>query len=183
MATFHYRCSFQTVVLLYNGLNIAGNEASSFQSIIDITGACGAIILMQYICVGLPLIIRLHVPLIIIVIIASCDLRKYDHVSNHRERLGWLPVDLFVRYCSLLTLFWDYYTSRRIPFNTAFEFGRTHYYETRCPLHHMSTIRPRTAFCQRNFWHKVSSWWNCLPENLFQDISEFHGSLFAQCVT
>jgi len=31
------------IVLLYNGLNIAGNEASSFQTIIDVTGVRGAI--------------------------------------------------------------------------------------------------------------------------------------------
>ena len=47
----------------------------------------------------------------------TCDLHKYDHVSNHRERLGWLPVDSFVRYHSLLTLFQDYYTTRSVPFN------------------------------------------------------------------
>jgi len=116
----------------------------------------------------------------------TCDLHKYDHVSNHRERLGWLPVDSFVRYRFLLTLFQDYYTNRSIPFNPAFEFGHTHYYETRCPLHHILTIHPRMAFCQRHFRHKMLSLWNCLPANLFQDISEFHGSLFAylfQCVT
>jgi len=38
----------------------------------------------------------------------TCDLCKYDHVS---KRLGWLPVDSFVRYHSLLTLFRDYYTA------------------------------------------------------------------------
>jgi len=57
----------------------------------------------------------------------TCDLHKYDHVSNHRECLGWLPVDSFVRYRSLLTLFQDYYTSRSVPFNPAFEFGGTHF--------------------------------------------------------
>ena len=72
----------------------------------------------------------------------TCGLRKYDHVSKHREQLGWLPVDSFVRYCSLCR---DYYTSRSVPFNPAFEFSRTHCYETRCPLHHITTIRPRTA--------------------------------------
>jgi len=117
----------------------------------------------------------------------TCGLRKYDHVSNHRECLGWLPVNSFVRYRSLLTLFRDYYTSRSIPFNPALEFGHSHYYETRCPLHYISTIRPRTAFCQRHFQHKVSSWWNCLPANLFQDISAFCDSLltylFQECDT
>ena len=117
----------------------------------------------------------------------TCGLRKYDHVSKHREHLGWLPVDSFVRYRSLLLLCRDYYTSRSVPFNPAFEFGRTHCYETRCPLHHITTIRPRTAFCQRHFRHIVSSWWNALPGNLFQDISEFRRSLFTyllqECIT
>jgi len=33
----------------------------------------------------------------------------------------WLPVDSFVRYRSLLTLFWEYYTSRSVPLNSAFD--------------------------------------------------------------
>ena len=37
----------------------------------------------------------------------TCGLRKYNHVSQHRVRLGWLPVDSFVKYRSLITLFRD----------------------------------------------------------------------------
>jgi len=33
---------------MYNRLNIAGNEASTFQMAMDITGARGAIVLMWY---------------------------------------------------------------------------------------------------------------------------------------
>ena len=36
----------------------------------------------------------------------SCGLHKYDHVTQHKARLGWLPVDSFVKYRSLF----DYYT-------------------------------------------------------------------------
>jgi len=38
-----------------NGLNIASNETSSFQMIIDITGVHGAIVLMQYVWVHIRL--------------------------------------------------------------------------------------------------------------------------------
>jgi len=45
-------------ILLYNGLNIAGNKASCFQMIIDITGACSAVV-FDLVCVGSLVIIKL----------------------------------------------------------------------------------------------------------------------------
>ena len=35
----------------------------------------------------------------------TCDLCKYDHVSQHRAHLGLLPVESFVKYRSLIILF------------------------------------------------------------------------------
>ena len=67
-----------------------------------------------------------------------CGLHKYDHVSQHRARLGWLPVDSFVKYHSLITLFRDYYIGGSVSLNPAFQFGCTHSYETRCPAYHIT---------------------------------------------
>jgi len=48
---FDCRSYFQTIdsyISQYNRLSITGNEASSFQTIIGITGVLGAIVLMRY---------------------------------------------------------------------------------------------------------------------------------------
>ena len=34
----------------------------------------------------------------------TCGFCGYDHVSQYRAQLGWLPVDSFIKYHSLLTL-------------------------------------------------------------------------------
>ena len=108
----------------------------------------------------------------------TCGLRKYDHVSQHRTRLGWLPVESFVKYRSLITLFRDYYVGRGVSLNPALQFGRTHSYGTRCPAHHITTSRLKKSFSQKHFRHNVSTWWNSLPSSLFQNIEMFHHGLF-----
>ena len=70
---------------------------------------------------------------------------KWDHGSNHKECLEWLPVDLFARYRSLSKIF----TPAGVFLSTL---NHTHYYEARCPLHHITAVHPRKAFCQRPFW-------------------------------
>ena len=108
----------------------------------------------------------------------TCGLRKYDHLSQHRARLGWLPVESFVKYCSLITLFRDYYVGRGVLLNPAFQFGCTHFYETRCPTHYITTSHLKRSFNQKHFWYKASTWWNSLLSSLFQDINMFRGSFF-----
>ena len=108
----------------------------------------------------------------------TCGLRKYDHVSQYRAQLGWLPVDSFIKYRSLLSLFRDYYTGRGVPLNPEFEFGRTHSYATRCPVHCINTLRFKKSFSQRHFRHGTSIWWNSLPLKLFQNLNKFRRCLF-----
>ena len=108
----------------------------------------------------------------------TCGLRKYDHVSQHRACLGWLPVESFVKYRSLITLFRDYYVGRGVSLNPALQFGRTHSYGTRCPAHHITTSHLKKSFSQKHFRHKVSTWWNFLPSSLFQNIDMFCHGLF-----
>ena len=50
----------------------------------------------------------------------TCGLRKYDHVSQHGTHLGWLSVESLVKYCSLITLFQDYYVGRGVLLDPAF---------------------------------------------------------------
>ena len=37
----------------------------------------------------------------------TCGLRKYDHVLQHRARLGWLPVESFVKYIAPLLHYFE----------------------------------------------------------------------------
>ena len=97
---------------------------------------------------------------------------------EYRAQLGWLPVDSFIEYRSLLSLFQDYYTGRGVPLNPEFEFGRTHSYATRCPVHRISTLRFKKSFSQRHFRHSTSTWWNSLPLKLFQNLNMFRRCLF-----
>jgi len=39
----------------------------------------------------------------------ACGLQKYDHVSQYQARLGWLPIDQFVEYKSVLAMFYQHY--------------------------------------------------------------------------
>ena len=66
------------------------------------------------------------------------NLRKYDHVSFHRARLRWLPVSMFIRYRSLLTMFYNCYLSKGVALNPPILFGTQHSYET---IDNQSTVQ------------------------------------------
>ena len=84
-----------------------------------------------------------------------------------------------MKYHSLITLFRDYYVGRGVSFNPAFQFGRIHSYEIRCPAHHITTSRLKRSFNQKHFRHtEAPIWWNSLPSSLFQDIDMFRYGLF-----
>ena len=93
----------------------------------------------------------------------TCNLRKHDHVSFHRARLKWLPVSMFMRYRSLLTMFYNYYLSKGVALNPLILFGTQHSYETRQPKHYSGIVRCRKSFAQKIF--SVSGW-NSLPSIL-----------------
>ena len=38
----------------------------------------------------------------------TCDLRKYDHISDNRRSLGWLPLDSLVRHHALGIMYHHY---------------------------------------------------------------------------
>ena len=44
----------------------------------------------------------------------TCGLRKYDHVSQYRANLGWLPMSEFVQYQTILTMFGQHYLGEGI---------------------------------------------------------------------
>ena len=52
-----------------------------------------------------------------------CELQYYDHVSQCWARLGWLLIDQFVQYRSVLAMFYQHYLGDGILFNPSIEFG------------------------------------------------------------
>ena len=57
------------------------------------------------------------------------------HMTFHRARLRWLPVSIFIRYRSLLTMFYNYDLNKGVALNPPILFGTQHSYETRRPKH------------------------------------------------
>ena len=103
----------------------------------------------------------------------TCGLRKYDHVSQYRASLGWLPITQFVQYRSVLTMFHQHYLGNGILFNSPIEFGSKHSYGTRQPPWFASIPRCKKRFSQHFFRYQATTWWNSLPSILFQDITRF----------
>ena len=46
----------------------------------------------------------------------TCGLHKSDHISSHRQSIGWLPVSLLIQHRTLCAMM-DQYTGRGIQFN------------------------------------------------------------------
>ena len=104
----------------------------------------------------------------------TCGLRKYDHVSQYRANLGWLPMSEFVKYRTILTMFGQHYLGEGILLQPPIDFGRKHSYRTRCSPWFADIFRFKKNFSQHFFWHQATVWWNSLPPNLFDDITNFH---------
>ena len=110
-----------------------------------------------------------------------CGLRKSDHVSGHRQAIGWLSVPLLTQHRTLCGML-DQYAGRGILLNPSIQFGRQHSYSTRCPAHFAVIDRCRLALSKRHFRQKVTSWWNSLPLELFSHMSSFRYNLYKYLV-
>ena len=107
----------------------------------------------------------------------TCGLRKSDHVSSHRQTIGWLPVSLLIQHRTLCAMM-DQYTGRGIQVNPPLQFGRLHTHNTRCPAHFASICRCRLALTKRHFRQKASTWWNSLSHDLFDSLLSFRSKLY-----
>ena len=108
-------------------------------------------------------------------VMLTCGLCKYDHVTQHKAWLGWLPVDCFVKYHSLLTLF-NHYIGEGVARNPAIWIGCTHIQMPSSSCY--NTFCVKKSFGQKHFHHQTSTWRNSLPFHLFQYIAAFQGGLF-----
>ena len=76
---------------------------------------------------------------------------------------------VYIRYRSLLTMFYNCYLSKGVALNPQILFGTQHSYETRQPKHCAGTVHCRKSFTQRFFRHQAATWWNSLPSALLTD--------------
>ena len=61
----------------------------------------------------------------------TAGLRKYDHISSHRARLKWLPVESQIEYRSLCAIHRQYSSHQCVPLDPPIVFGTQHSYSTR----------------------------------------------------
>ena len=59
------------------------------------------------------------------------SLHKYDHVSSHHSRLGWLPLESTIQYRSLLAMHRQFVGDRCLLLNPPIQFGAQHQHHTR----------------------------------------------------
>ena len=81
-------------------------------------------------------------------------MHKSDHVSRHRQAIGWLSVPLLTQHHTLCGML-DQYTSRGILLHPPVQFGRQHTYSTRCPAHFAMIDQCRLALSKRRFRQKA----------------------------
>jgi len=114
----------------------------------------------------------------------TMSLRKYDHVSQHRLALGWLPVATQVRYRSLCAMHHQYCHPQSISLDPPILFGPQHSYRTRCPSYFANLPRCALSFTQSFFRYSASKWWNNLPQNILSGpVQNFSTLLYNHLLT
>ena len=104
----------------------------------------------QYIRTLLSRINHLHNRAVRIV----CGLHKSEHVSRHRQAIGWLSVPLLTQHRTLFSML-DQYKWWGILLNPPMQFGRHHTHNTRCLVHFAIIARCRLELTKRHFQHKA----------------------------
>ena len=102
---------------------------------------------------------------------------RQQWMSQYRANLGWLPMSEFVQYQTILTMFGQNYLGEGILLQPPIDFGHKHSYGTRCSPWFADIFRFKKNFSQHLFWHQATVWWNSLPPNLFDDITNFNDGL------
>ena len=97
----------------------------------------------------------------------TCGLRKYDHVSDCRLGLRWLPLDLLIQHRALNVMYRYYTDDNCILLNPPVAFGREHTYTTRTPPYFANIFRCHLSFTKKFFRSSATSWWNSLPNFMF----------------
>ena len=109
------------------------------------------------------------------------SLKKYDHVSDHYKRLHWLPLDQFIKFRSVCSMYKQFHQGHSIPLEPPIQFGQSHSHHTRTSSSFTGIVRFNLKFSQRFFRYRVTQWWNSLPSkfaylpfNTFIDAVQSH---------
>ena len=98
----------------------------------------------------------------------SFHLKKYDHVSSHRLGLRWLSVQDQIKQSTLSCMYRQCHYRTCLKLDPPIQFGSRHSYFTRTNKHFANITRFSTAFGQKGFRYKGTTWWNALPSDFYQ---------------
>ena len=84
------------------------------------------------------------------------SLKRYDHVSEYYKQLNWLPLDQFIKFCSICSMYKQFHQRCCIPFEPPIQFGQSHSHYTRTSLSFARIVRYKLNFSQRFFHYRVT---------------------------
>ena len=96
----------------------------------------------------------------------TAGLRKYDHVSSHRARLRWLPVESQIEYRSLCAIHRQYSSHQCVQLDPPIVFGTQHSYSTRSLEQFANVQCCRLTKTQHSFRYAAAMWWNKLSDDI-----------------
>jgi len=102
-------------------------------------------------------------------------LRKFDHVSTLRRKLGWLSVQSLIQHHCLLMLHRHYHSDveNTIQLRPPIKFDKQSCYDTRTAPYFAAPNWYRLSFTQKFFRSKGTYWWNNLPSYIFTQSSKY----------
>ena len=98
----------------------------------------------------------------------SCNLKKYDHISSYHLGLRWLSVQDQIKQSTLSCMYRQCHYETCLKLHPPIQFGTTHSHFTRTNRQFANVMRFFTAFGQRSFCYKGTTWWNALPPDFYQ---------------
>ena len=107
----------------------------------------------------------------------TAGLRKYDHISSHRARLRWLPVESQIEYRSLCAIHRQYSSHQCVPLDPPIVFGTQHSYSTRSSERFANIHCCRLTKTQRSFRYAGAMWWNKLSDDIARSRA-FSGTVY-----
>ena len=110
------------------------------------------------------------------------SLRKYNHISMHRNALKWLPISYQIKLRSVAAMSRYYRQKGCLPFHPPILYGWQHSYWTHCREYFASVDLCRLASTKRHFRFAATTWWNYLPLslhdcsiiNFMKEVKEFY---------
>ena len=91
------------------------------------------------------------------------SLKRHDHVFDYYRRLHWLPLDQFIKFHSMCSMYKQFNQNCCIPLEPPIQFGKSHSHYTRTFSSFARIVRYKLNFSQRYFCYRAAQWWNFLP--------------------